>query len=95
LDEEGERKHAFYEEEEVIDSVDGSLFEVAIFVGDVIASEKDCGILVKEFVECNGEMLKILFVVGGEREVERDARFFNAVDCNASGFKESVEVVAF
>jgi hypothetical protein len=85
-----ESDHRFEMKEECIHGVDGTLFEIAIFIGNVIPGEKHSCMLADEFSEAGS-----LFGEGEVFGVEGEAKGFNVMNESAGVFCESVNKVTF
>jgi hypothetical protein len=76
--------------EECIHGVDGTLFEISIFVGNVIPGEEHSCVLADEFSEAGS-----LFGEGEVFGVEGEAKGFNVMNESAGVFCEGVDKVTF
>lgn len=82
-----ECEHRFDSKEKIINCVNGTLFEVAITVGDVIAGEKHCWTLKKEISQGECEISR--------RMAKRSGGRFYPVDKGPGGFEEGINEIAF
>lgn len=87
---ERESDHCFEVKKECIHGVDRTLFEIAIFVGNVIPSEEHSCMLADEFSEAGS-----LFGEGEVFGIEGEAKRFNVVNESAGVFSESIDEIAF
>lgn len=82
-----EGDHRFEPEEQVVDGVDGSLFQISIAVGNVITGVEGCWSFEEPSAKCSDGV--------GWGTGEREASHFDEVDGSAGVFEESVNVITF